>query len=57
MFEFVIDTSNVVVNEDGSVIVGSDKLTHWDIQLGYTKPVTIDGDFLLKLLTEKEIRL
>ena len=57
MFEinFVIDTSIVEVNEDSSVTVGSDKLTNWDKLFGNTKPATINGDALLKLLTEKEI--
>lgn len=57
MFNIVIDTSKVVVNEDGSVTVGSNELTNWDKQFGHTKPSTINGDFLLKLLTENEIRL
>ena len=57
MFEinFVIDTSIVEVNEDSSVTVGSDKLTNWDKLFVNTKPATINGDALLKLLTEKEI--
>lgn len=49
----VVDFSKVTINDDGSVIVGSDELTYWDKQFGHTKPVTINGDFLLKLLTEK----
>lgn len=51
--KFVIDMSKVTVNDDGSVIVGSDEPTYWDKQFGHTKPVIINGDFLLKLLTEK----
>ena len=53
---FIVDMSKVTENEYGSVIVGDDKLTKWDKQFGHTKPVTINGDFLLKLLTEKEIK-
>lgn len=49
----VVDFSKVTVNDDGSVIVGSDEPTYWDKQFGHTKPVIINGDFLLKLLTEK----
>lgn len=57
MFNIIIDISKVTVNEDGSVVIGNDNLTSFDKQLGHTKPVTINGNFLLKLLTEKEIRL
>ena len=59
MFEFsiVLDMSKVTTNEDGSVIVGDNKLTKWDKQFGHTKPAIINGDFLLKLLTEKEVML
>lgn len=56
MININIDMSKVTSNEDGSINVGSNRLTNWDKQLGNTKPVTIDGDFLLKLLTEKEIQ-
>ena len=56
-FNIVVDMSNVTTNEDGSVTVGSSELTKYDKLFGNTKPITINGDFLLKLLTEKEIRL
>lgn len=56
MINISIDMSKVTSNEDGSITVGSNVLTNWDKQFCHTKPVTIDGDFLLKLLTEKEIK-
>lgn len=56
-FSIIVDHSKATVNEDGSVTVGSNELTNWDKQFGHTKPSTINGDFLLKLLTENEIRL
>lgn len=56
-FNIVVDTSIITINEDGSVTVGSSELTKYDKLFGNTKPVVINGDFLLKLLTEKEIGL
>ena len=54
---FNIDWSKVKVNEDKSVIVGSDDVTPMQKLLGCNRPVTINGDFLLKLLTMNKITL
>lgn len=56
MINISIDMLKITSNEDDSITIGSDRLTNWDKQLGHTKPVTIDGNFLLRLLMEKEIK-
>lgn len=48
----IIDISKVRTNEDGSVTVGSDCVTHIQKFLEYN-PIVINGDFLLELLTDK----
>lgn len=55
--EFDIDWSKVKINEDKSVIVGNDDVTPMQKLLGHNKPIIINGDFLLKLLTMDKITL
>ena len=55
--KFNIDWSEVKINEDRSVIVGNDAVTPMQKLLGYNRPITINGDFLLKLLTMDKITL
>lgn len=54
--QFNIDWSKVKINEDGSVIVGNDNVTPMQKLLGYNRPITINGDLLLQLLTMNEIK-
>lgn len=57
MFNIIVDMSEVTINKDNSITIGTDELTKWDKLFGNDKPIVLNGDFLLKMLTENEVRL